>query len=122
MPYTHATVLEVQRLSYTAPASLLHYATEDIEVKSGNQSYTIPRGANVICNLRKFLLDPDIFKEPKKFVPERFLDSDGSIVKYEQVQHLNLSGFKLKHTLYIGYIDTIAMGSLEMCLCKQYAT
>ena len=87
MPYTHATVLEVQRLSYTAPASLLHYATEDIEVKSGNQSYTIPRGANVICNLRKFLLDPDIFKEPKKFVPERFLDSDGSIVKYEQVKN-----------------------------------
>ena len=87
LPYTHATILEIQRLSYTAPASLLHYATEDIEVKSGSQSYTIPRGANVICNLRKFLLDPDIFKEPKQFRPERFLDSDGSIVKYDQVRH-----------------------------------
>ena len=47
--------------------------------------YTIPRGANVICNLRRFLLDPAIFEKPKKFSPERFLDADGSIVKYEQV-------------------------------------
>ena len=86
MPYTHATILEVQRLSFTAPASLLHYATEDIEVESGSESYTIPRGANVICNLRKFLLDPNVFKNPEIFLPERFLDKDGSIVRYEQVQ------------------------------------
>ena len=86
LPYTHATILEVQRLSFTAPASLLHYATEDIEVQSGSESYTIPRGANVICNLRKFLLDPNVFKNPEMFLPERFLDKDGSIVKYEQVQ------------------------------------
>ena len=86
MPYTHATILEVQRLSYTAPASLLHYATEDIEVESGSESYTIPRGANVICNLRKFLLDPIVFEDPDKFSPSRFLNKDGSLVKYEQVQ------------------------------------
>ena len=94
LPYTHATILEVQRLSCTAPASLLHFATEDIEVKSGHQSYTIPRGARVLCNLRKFLLDPDIFEEPKKFSPERFLDADGSIVKYEQV--CIFGGFKYR--------------------------
>ena len=83
--YTHATILEIQRLSFTAPASLLHYATEDIQVQSGDQNYTIPRGGNVLCNLRKFLLDPNIFEEPQKFSPERFLDSDGSIIKYDQV-------------------------------------
>ena len=86
MPYTQATILEVQRLSYTAPASLQHFATEDIEVTAaGGRKCTIPRGATVICNLRKFLLDPDTFEEPAKFSPERFLGSDGSLIKYEQV-------------------------------------
>ena len=86
LPYTNATILEIQRLSYTAPASLQHYATEDIEVTAGGKQCTIPRGAIVICNIRKFLLDPHTFKEPTKFSPERFLNPDGSLVKYEQVQ------------------------------------
>ena len=85
--YTHATTLEIQRLSFTAPASLPHYATEDVKVQSGSQNYIIPKGSAVICNLRKFLLDPNIFEEPQKFSPERFLDSDGSIIKYDQVKN-----------------------------------
>ena len=84
--YTHATILEIQRLSYTAPCSVGHYAEEDIEVTSGGQKCTIPSGAIVLCNLKKFLLDPDTFKEPTKFSPERFLTSDGALIKYEEVQ------------------------------------
>ena len=83
--YTHTTILEIQRLSFTAPASLPHYATEDINVQSGGQNYIIPKGSSVLCNLRKFLLDPSIFEEPQKFSPERFLGADGSIIKYDQV-------------------------------------
>ena len=85
--YTHATILEIQRLSYTVPGSVPRYAEEDIEVTSGGQKCTIPRGANVLCNLKKFFLDPDTFKEPTKFSPERFLTSDGAMIKkYEEVQ------------------------------------
>ena len=64
----------------------MHYAEENIEVKEGGQRYIIPRGANVMCNLRKFQLDPDTFEEPGKFAPERFLNSGGTLVKHEQVR------------------------------------
>jgi cytochrome P450 len=81
MIYVQATILEVQRLSTTAPGSLIHSNSENINV--GN--YVIPKGAKVVANLRKFLLDPEVFKDPEVFNPDRFISNNGTIRKYEQM-------------------------------------
>ena len=77
LPYVQATLLEVQRLSATAPASLPHRATVDIPVLG----YTIPKDAKVICNLRRFMRDPKVFAGPEVFRPERFLAPGSTTLK-----------------------------------------
>ncbi len=68
MPYVSATVLEIQRLSFTPPSTLPHRITEDVEYTDYNGSnYVIPKGSFINSNLRKFLMDPEVFPEPHKF-------------------------------------------------------
>ena len=46
--------------------------------------YTIPKGTWVIPGLRYIMRDPDYWKDPEEFNPERFLetDKDGQIQGY----------------------------------------
>ena len=77
--YTTATIMEIQRLSTTVPGTLPHRTSEDLHV----DGHLIPKGSNLIANITKFMLDPSVFKNPKKFDPERFI-SNGEIKKYDQ--------------------------------------
>ena len=70
--YCVATIQEVQRISCVAPATLMHATTQDVEVKG----YKINKGTRIIANLTKFMNDPDVFFEPNKFIPERFVEED----------------------------------------------
>ncbi len=82
MLYVQATILEIQRMSATAPSSLPHQSTKEIHING----YTIPKGSKVICNLRRFMRDPAVFEEPDRFNPDRFLSEDGkSIRKFEHM-------------------------------------
>ena len=70
--YCVATIQEVQRISCVAPATLIHATTKDVEVKG----YKIPNDTMMIANITKFMMDPDVFPEPGKLIPERFIDKD----------------------------------------------
>lgn len=39
--------------------------------------YRIPNNAVVVPNLDSVLMDPEVFKNPETFSPERFLDASG---------------------------------------------
>lgn len=80
LTYCHATMLEVQRISATVPASLPHKTTEDIQM----DGYVIPKDSLMIANLRLFLHDEKVFPNPKEFNPSRFLDDNGMITKPDQ--------------------------------------
>jgi len=41
-------------------------------------NYTVPTGSMVIPSLYPSLQDPEIYAEPEKFIPERWLDPNGS--------------------------------------------
>ena len=75
--FCQATILETLRLGCIAPGTLLHKAL--VDVKLGG--YDIPAGTMLCANFLSTHLDPQIWNEPLKFKPERFLDENQKIFK-----------------------------------------
>ncbi|KAF9237544.1 cytochrome P450 [Melanogaster broomeanus] len=73
LPYVGAVLKEVFRWFPVAPLGVPHAATED----DFYEGYFIPKGAHVIYNVWAMLQDPNVYPEPMKFKPERFLPLDG---------------------------------------------
>lgn len=69
LPYTSAVIKEVMRLYPPASLSLLHVVTNE-DVYEG---FRIPARSIVYGNIWAILRDEDMYKEPLKFNPERFL-------------------------------------------------
>ncbi|TFY72458.1 hypothetical protein EVG20_g545 [Dentipellis fragilis] len=72
LPYVDAIVKEIARWHPVAPIGLPHRLMED-DVQDG---YLIPKGSIVIANIWKFLHDPETYKNPFDFVPERFIKTE----------------------------------------------
>ena len=72
MPYTEATILEVLRLSNPAPLAVPHSVPHDVIFKG----YLIRKDTTVIANIRSVMMDPNLWKDPDTFRPERFLSAD----------------------------------------------
>jgi methyl farnesoate epoxidase/farnesoate epoxidase len=85
LPYTEATLNEIQRLSNVAPLGIVHRAMA--QTKLGG--YKVPQGALAIVLLYSLHMDKDYWKDPKVFRPERFLNETGDAV----VQHENFLPF-----------------------------
>ncbi|XP_062964306.1 cytochrome P450 2U1 [Cynocephalus volans] len=79
MPYTEATIMEVQRLTVVVPFAIPHMTSE----KTVLQGYTIPKGALILPNLWSVHRDPAIWEKPDDFYPNRFLDDQGELLKKE---------------------------------------
>ncbi|KAI0792435.1 cytochrome P450 [Abortiporus biennis] len=75
LPYMEAVVKELLRWEMVAPMSLAHATTTSDEYNG----YYIPQGAIVMPNTWAILHDPEIFPEPEKFKPERYLTEDGKL-------------------------------------------
>ncbi|XP_048194574.1 cytochrome P450 2C19-like isoform X5 [Perognathus longimembris pacificus] len=77
MPYTDATVHEIQRFVDLIPNNLPRAATCDIRFRD----YHIPKGTNLIASLTSLLHDSKEFPNPEKFDPGHFLDESGNFKK-----------------------------------------
>ncbi|XP_033624193.1 cytochrome P450 2J6-like [Asterias rubens] len=75
LPYTEATLLEVQRLASIVAVNPPHMFSEDTRLLG----YDIPKGTLIIANLWAVSHDPSTWSDPEKFIPERFLDEAGSL-------------------------------------------
>ncbi|KAJ7834049.1 cytochrome P450 [Mycena olivaceomarginata] len=69
LPYIKAIVNEVHRWRPNAPI-IPHAATADY------RGYTIPAGATIIENLYGLFHDPEVYDEPERFNPDRFIESE----------------------------------------------
>ncbi|CAK6432911.1 unnamed protein product [Pipistrellus nathusii] len=79
MPFTEATIMEVQRLTMVVPLSIPHMTS----AKTVLQGYTIPKGTVILPNLWAVHRDPAIWEKPNDFNPTRFLDEQGQLIKRE---------------------------------------
>ncbi|KAG9078353.1 hypothetical protein FS749_009662 [Ceratobasidium sp. UAMH 11750] len=71
LPYMDRILKEASRCNSVTPLGLAHASTQDDEYKG----YQIPKRAIVIGNTWAMSNDPSIYPEPRKFDPDRFLDS-----------------------------------------------
>ncbi|KAJ8129221.1 hypothetical protein O1611_g4411 [Lasiodiplodia mahajangana] len=69
LPYVNAIVKETLRWHPVAPMGLPHENTEE-DVCNG---YVIPKGSMLFANIWHFTHDPDVYRDPIAFRPERFL-------------------------------------------------
>ncbi|CAN1196961.1 Cytochrome P450 77A1 (Fragment) [Linum perenne] len=73
MTYLNAVVKETLRMHSPAHFTLSHAATEETELAG----YRIPADASVEFYVEWMTEDPNLWKDPDVFRPERFLDGDG---------------------------------------------
>ncbi|KAK9096922.1 hypothetical protein Sjap_022419 [Stephania japonica] len=73
MVYVHAVVKETLRMRPVAPTAVPHKAATDSELKG----LKVKQGTALLVNLYALLNDEKAWKEPKRFVPERFVKRDG---------------------------------------------
>jgi len=70
--YTEAFILETARCGSIIPLSVPHRAKERFDIKG----YTIPKNTIIYPVLRHIMRDPDYWKAPEEFSPERFIGID----------------------------------------------
>ncbi|XP_013395423.1 cytochrome P450 2C15 isoform X4 [Lingula anatina] len=76
LPYTEATLLEIQRFGCIVPI-VGHCTTDDVEILG----YTLPAGSTVTACFVSVFFDEEIWNNPDKFDPARFLDENGKLGK-----------------------------------------
>ncbi|XP_014674645.1 PREDICTED: cytochrome P450 2U1-like [Priapulus caudatus] len=79
MPYTEATIMEIQRLGTIVPLGVPHSTSEKVEFRG----FSIPAHTQVIANQTAVMLDQTYFPNPEKLSPERYLDENGNITKID---------------------------------------
>ncbi|KAG9269334.1 cytochrome P450 2B4-like isoform X1 [Astyanax mexicanus] len=77
LPYTYATVHEIQRYANIIPFGVLHQTTEATTLRG----YHFPKGTDFTMNLTAIMADKDHWKYPDTFNPENFLDEKGQFCK-----------------------------------------
>lgn len=79
MPFTDATIMEVQRLTVVVPLSIPHMTSKTTEFRG----FTIPKGTIIVPNLWSVHRDPTMWDNPDSFNPARFLDDEGKLLRKE---------------------------------------
>ncbi|XP_069951370.1 cytochrome P450 2J6-like [Cherax quadricarinatus] len=77
LPYTTATIYEVQRIGNILPVGVPRQTSRDVTL----QGYHIPKGTGVILNLSAAHRDPKYWKYPDRFYPQHFLTPEGKVLK-----------------------------------------
>lgn len=73
-PFIQSFLLEVQRFFHIVPVSGPRRVLKSCELAG----YRIPENATVLIGLQSVHMDEEYWKNPKDFIPERFLNEDSS--------------------------------------------
>lgn len=95
LPLVEAFIIKVQRQGNIVPFAFPHAPKEDFNFKG----YLFPKGTFMFFALDSVMTDPEIFPEPSKFKPERFLDYSGRCNGEQKDKHSFFTGLNLRYTL-----------------------
>ncbi|XP_043369573.1 cytochrome P450 2U1 isoform X2 [Dermochelys coriacea] len=93
MPFTEATIMEVQRMTVVVPLSVPRMASETAVLRG----YTVPKGSVIVPNLWSVHRDPNVWERPDDFQPTRFLDENGRLIKRETFIPFGIDCYKTSH-------------------------
>ncbi|XP_056305376.1 cytochrome P450 2B1-like [Danio aesculapii] len=79
LPYTNATIHEIQRFAKTVPLCVIHETIQPTKLRG----FDIPQGTMIMTNLAAIFSNKDHWKHPDTFNPENFLDENGHFSKPE---------------------------------------
>ncbi|XP_062860397.1 cytochrome P450 1A1 [Trichomycterus rosablanca] len=74
LPYLEAFIMEIFRHSSFLPFTIPHCTTKDTSLND----YFIPKDTCIFINQWQINHDPDLWKDPSVFNPDRFLTADGT--------------------------------------------
>ncbi|XP_060557141.1 cytochrome P450 2U1-like [Ruditapes philippinarum] len=74
--YVNAFIMEVHRYCCMVPLNLPHYTSADTTLSG----YHIPKGTVILPMQYSVSMDPNLFKNPEKFDPGRFIDEEGQLI------------------------------------------
>ncbi|XP_070691802.1 cytochrome P450 1A1 [Pempheris klunzingeri] len=74
LPFLEAFILELFRHSSFLPFTIPHCSTKDTSLNG----YFIPKDTCVFINQWQVNHDPELWKDPSSFIPDRFLSADGT--------------------------------------------
>lgn len=77
MPYTEASIRETTRIYPITPLGIPRTCIEDTTLGG----YFIPKGTLMLPCFWSAHRDLQVWQNPEKFQPERFLDQDGNLLK-----------------------------------------
>ena len=108
LPYTEASIMEIQRLGSIAGQAVPHRALKDVEI----QGHKIPKNTFVFSILYHMMRDPDYWDSPNTFKPERFLnETHTQVIKEER-----LVPFGIGKRLCLG--ETLAKAELFIIITR----
>ncbi|KAM3626290.1 uncharacterized protein V6R79_026231 [Siganus canaliculatus] len=88
LPFLEAFILEVFRHSSFLPFTIPHCTTKDTSLNG----YFIPKDTCVFINQWQINHDPELWKEPSTFNPDRFLDADRTEVRKLEAEKIMAFG------------------------------
>jgi cytochrome P450 len=91
LPYLNAVISECFRFKHFAPFGIPHSTTKDTTLGG----YRVPKAAQVMINIYALHMDPENWKDPEEFRPERFLEEEKGLAGF----FLNPQSHNGKHGL-----------------------
>lgn len=133
IPYCISVIKECMRYKPTTPFGLIHVTRKDCKFNNcynlGEKTkffivdvdgYVILKGSNILSNMESMHRRPEIYTEPEKFIPERFMNNTKTMQsaangKVEDRDHYNFGWgryvvvIRRKFNLFIYFLDVFVL-------------
>jgi len=80
MPYTEATLHEIQRMANVAPL-IPRVPAKGLSF----HGYKIKKGTSAVLNMVSYHHSPELWENPNEFSPERFLSQNMELINIEKL-------------------------------------